>query len=92
MPPPFARGSLKISRSADGWKLVWSKEGQDGVKVFRRKTGETNWLYLATDMRSPYIDTEEGLAGEHEYYVHLLHDDQLVGLPSDIVTAGHGGR
>lgn len=84
--------TLKIVRCADGWKLIWSKEGQDGVKVFRRQRGQTAWLYLATDMRSPYIDTEEGLVGEYEYYVHLLHDDQLVGQPSDIVTAVHGGR
>lgn len=84
--------TLKISRTADGWKLDWSKNGQDGVKVFRRKAGETAWTYLATDMRSPYIDTETGLSGEYEYYVHLLQDDELVGMPSDIVPVVHGGR
>ena len=84
--------TLKIGRTADGWKLDWSKNGQDGVKVFRRKAGETTWTYLATDMRSPYIDTETGLSGEYEYYVHLLNDDKLVGQPSDIVPVVHGGR
>lgn len=72
-----------IASSADGWKLTWTKEGQDDVKVYPRKVGDATWTY---------IDTEKGLVGDYAYYVHLLKDAALVGQPSDIVSAVHGGR
>ena len=85
--------SLEIRDSAEGLVLKWSKDGQDGVQVFRRATGSKDWgRMLAFDSRSPYIDTETGLSGTYEYYVQLMKDDRPVGQPSDIVAAMHGGR
>ena len=85
--------SLEIRDSAEGLVLKWSKNGQDGVQVFRRATGSKDWgRMLAFDSRSPYIDTETGLSGSYEYYVQLMKDDKPVGQPSDIVAALHGGR
>ena len=85
--------SLAIADSAQGLVLEWSKNGQNGVQVFRRATGAKNWgRVLAFDSRSPYIDTETGLNDSYEYNVQLMKDDQRVHQPSDIVSAMHGGQ
>jgi hypothetical protein len=88
--PAGLQPSLAATPGPEGFVLKWSKKDQDGVKVFRRKAGETAWTYLAFDSRSPYIDTEIGLTGTYEYYAQLMKDDKPVGKASDIVTAVHG--
>ncbi len=91
--PATLKPSLDIRPSAEGLVLKWSKNGQDGVNVYRRAAGTKDWgRVLAFDSRSPYIDTETGLTGTYEYYVQLMKDDKPVGQPSDIVKAMHGGR
>jgi hypothetical protein len=87
--PATLKPSLKTMPSAEGIRLDWSKNGQDGVEVFRRPAGTPAWTKLAFDSRSPYIDTETGLTGAYEYYVQLLKADRPVGQPSDIVVARH---
>jgi hypothetical protein len=90
---PSLQPTLDIRDSAEGLVLKWSKNGQDGVNVYRRAAGTTDWgRVLAFDSRSPYIDTETGLTGTYEYYVQLMKDDRPVGQPSDIVAAMQGGR
>ena len=88
--PSTLQPTLKHVFSPEGIRLDWSKNGQDGVDVFRRQAGDTAWTKLAFDSRSPYIDTETGLSGPYEYYVQLLKADKMVGRPSDIVSALHG--
>jgi hypothetical protein len=91
--PAALQPTLEIRDSAEGLVLKWSKKDQDGVNVYRRPAGTTDWgRTLAFDSRSPYIDTETGLSGTYEYYVQLMKDDRPVGQPSDIVAAMHGGR
>lgn len=91
--PATLQPTLASRNSAEGLVLNWSKNGQDGVQVFRRAAGAKDWgRPLAFDSRSPYIDTETGLSGSYEYYVQLMKDDRPVGQPSDIVEAMHGGR
>ncbi|WP_046242687.1 hypothetical protein [Hymenobacter terrenus] len=91
--PTTLRPTLEIRDSAEGLVLKWSKDGQDGVQVYRRAAGAQDWgRPLAFDSRSPYIDTEINLVGRYEYYVQLMKDDRPVGQPSDIVAAMHGGR
>ena len=91
--PAALQPTLAIHASAEGLVLKWSKDGQDGVNVYRRPTGAKEWgRNLAFDSRSPYIDTETGLTGPYEYYVQLMKDDRPVGQPSDIVAAMHGGQ
>ncbi|WP_210516268.1 hypothetical protein [Hymenobacter terricola] len=91
--PATLQPTLAISDSAEGLVLKWSKNGQDGVNVYRRPAGTAVWgRVLAFDSRSPYIDTETGLSGSYEYYVQLMKDDRPVGQASDIVAAMHGGR
>ena len=89
--PALHRDSLKPTLrqrpSAEGIRLDWSKDGQDGVEVYRRPAGTAEWgRSLAFDSRSPYIDTEAGLHGTYEYCVQLMKDDKPVGERSDIVT------
>ena len=82
--------SLKVGFSPEGIRLDWSKNGQDGVEVFRRPAGTAAWEKLAFDSRSPYIDTETGLLGSYEYRVQLMKADRPVGKASSIVVARHG--
>ncbi|MDB5269283.1 MAG: hypothetical protein JWP58_2323 [Hymenobacter sp.] len=91
--PATLQPTLEIRDSAEGLVLKWSKNGQDGVQVYRRAAGTEDWgRMLAFDSRSPYIDTETGLSGSFEYYVQLMKDDRPVGEASDIVAAVHRGR
>ena len=91
--PATLQPTLEIRDSAEGLVLKWSKNGQDGVQVYRRLAGTKDWgRALAFDSRSPYIDTETDLSGLYEYYVQLMKDDRPVGQASDIVTGVHGGR
>jgi hypothetical protein len=83
--------TLQQRPSAEGIRLDWSKNGQDGVQVFRRAVGTADWgRPLAFDTRSPYIDTETGLRGRYEYYVQLMQDDKPVGERSAVVEVVHG--
>ena len=83
--------TLQQRPSAEGIRLDWSKNGQDGVQVFRRAVGTADWgRPLAFDTRSPYIDTETGLRGRYEYYVQLMQDDRPVGERSAVVEVVHG--
>jgi hypothetical protein len=83
--------TLQQRPSAEGIRLDWSKNGQDGVQVFRRAVGTADWgRPLAFDTRSPYIDTETGLHGRYEYYVQLMKDDKPVGERSAVVEVVMG--
>lgn len=83
--------TLQQRPSPEGIRLDWSKNGQDGVQVFRRAVGTADWgRPLAFDTRSPYIDTETGLRGRYEYYVQLMQDDKPVGERSAVVEVVMG--
>jgi len=83
--------TLRQRPSAEGIRLDWSKDGQDGVRVYRRVAGSPDWgRPLAFDSRSPYIDTETGLRGTVEYCVQLMKDDKPVGERSDVVVVRLG--
>lgn len=83
--------TLQQRPSAEGIRLDWSKNGQDGVQVYRRAVGTADWgRPLAFDTRSPYIDTETGLHGRYEYCVQLMKDDRPVGERSAVVEVVMG--
>jgi hypothetical protein len=76
-------------------RVRFKKTGFDGVNVYTRRKGETEWRFLARDTNSPYDDyselAKEGAAEVPEYRVIGVCKDEQIGLPSDAVTVTFGG-
>ena len=82
-----SKPELKISKVADGTQLTFSLKGFfSGVKIYRKRPTDTSFSYIATDLSSPYIDTDAQVNGT-QYYAYYLRGDHAVGLQGDIVTA-----
>lgn len=71
--------------------ISFNKQKMDGVKIFSKRTGETEFTFLAVDTASPYEDNRPklnaGTPEERQYYAFYLLDDEQVGQQSDILTA-----
>lgn len=71
--------------------ISFNKQKMDGVKIFSKRTGETEFTFLAVDTASPYEDNRPklnaGTPEERQYYAYYLLDDEQVGQQSDILTA-----
>lgn len=70
-------------------RISFQKSISDGVKIYTRRAGETEWTLLAFDSESPYIDTRENLAAGaemREYKAVYVIGDVEVGLESDVAT------
>lgn len=81
-----AKPVLKLSKVPSGYKITFGLQNFfDGVHIYRKRPEQENFRFLATDTRSPYIDTDEQVNGT-EYYAYFLVDDDEVGQQSDIVT------
>lgn len=83
--PDTEKPELKTEKVPSGWRLSFNlKNFFDGVKIYRKRPAE-DFVFLATDTRSPYIDTDEQEDGTQYYAFYLLGDDE-VGQQSDIKT------
>ncbi|HEX8652816.1 MAG TPA: hypothetical protein VF708_18515 [Pyrinomonadaceae bacterium] len=72
-------------------RIEFSKGGLDGVLIESRRKGEGDWINLATDHFSPYLDTRPPVAAGtpevREYRLRYLKRDEPVGEWSDIISA-----
>ena len=70
--------------------IVFNKQKMDGVKIYSKRTGETEFTFLAVDTASPYEDNRTklnaGVPEERQYYAYYILDDVQVGQQSDILT------
>ncbi len=76
-------------------RLKFTKKGVDGVKIYVRLRGETEWRLLIFDTNSPYDDhtplKTAGVAEVRECRAFgVLHDEQI-GHPSDIKSVTFAG-
>ena len=75
-------------------EITFTKLGVDAVNVYARLKGETEWLKLAFDSQSPYIDNrpiQPNKPETREYSaIGVLNDDEF-GQRSDIVAVTFGG-
>lgn len=74
-------------------RIKFVKNGVEGINIYHRKKGSTNWLFLARDTKSPYDDhiTLTNAQPEHwEYRAFGVLNDAEIGLPSDIVEIVFG--
>ena len=70
-------------------RISFKKSIADGVRIYTRRAGETEWTLLAFDSESPYIDTRENLgatAEMREYKAVYVIRYVAVGLESDVAA------
>nr|WP_321485230.1 hypothetical protein [uncultured Draconibacterium sp.] len=83
-----AQPVLKAKKVPHGWEFSFGLEGYySGVNIYRKRPGEENFSYLATDTRSPYVDNQQMENGT-QYYAYFILGDTEVGQQSDVVTVG----
>jgi hypothetical protein len=93
-PPQTITSTDKASATAeahgDTVRIRWKKGNLDGVNVYMRRQGETDWRRLDRDSHSPYDDrsplAKPGVPEVREYRVIGVIKDQEVGAPSDILS------
>jgi hypothetical protein len=76
-------------------RIRWKKGALDGVNVYMRRQGDSEWRLLGRDNVSPYDDTQPlaqpGVPEVREYHVHGVVRDQEVGAPSDLCSVLFAG-
>ena len=81
---------------SDHVQLRFKKAGADAVNLYKRKAGETEWLYLARDTNSPYDDWSElakpNVPEVWEYRAICVLGDEEVGQFSNVVTVTFSGQ
>lgn len=93
---PIERASAKPALRGifEGGKvrIHWTRGKFDGVNVYARRPGESEWRFLARDTRPPYDDPRVVAGVEvREYRAFYILNDEEVGQPSDSVTVTAGG-
>lgn len=89
------KGSLTVEIFGGVVRLKFTKRGADGVNIYHRKKGETQWAFLGRFTKSPYDDhitlTTPGQPEHWEYRSLGVVDDKEIGQPSDIIEILFGG-
>lgn len=81
-----SKPQVKAKKVPTGWELSFNLLGFfDGMKIFRKRPTDANFIFLAVDTSSPYIDTDAMVSGT-QYYAFFMLGDEQVGLQSDTVT------
>lgn len=96
---PFDVANYKTKLSTELYggfvRVKFRKLGADGINLYHRKKGTSNWLFLARATKSPFDDhivLETPNQPEHwEYRAFGVLNDAEIGLASDIVEIVYGG-
>lgn len=90
--PPTSEWKPVLKGKVDGEKVIieFGKEYSDGIKLMSMRGDETEFTFLSNDTYSPYFDTRPKLDSKkpesRKYQAWFILDDEVVGVPSDIVT------
>ncbi|MBK5286164.1 MAG: hypothetical protein JJE25_12255 [Bacteroidia bacterium] len=89
--PATAKPKVKLSLQGGNVIIEFNNPAEvDGVKIFSKRAGETEFSFLTIDTSSPYEDNRDnltpGTAEERKYYVFFFDDDRVIGLQSDEVS------
>jgi len=77
---------LKLRKVPSGWEISFNLMGFfTGVKIYRKRPGDASFAYMATDLSSPYIDTDTQVNGT-QYQAFFIRGDVEVGQPSAAAT------
>ena len=84
------KASAKAELRGGTVRIRWTKGRLDGVNVYMRRQGDSEWALLGRDTHSPYDDSsplgKAGVPEQREYRVVGVKKDLEVGAPSDIVS------
>jgi len=82
--------TLKYSIVGGTVVITFNKQQMDGVKIYSKRSSETEFSFLAIDTSSPYEDNRPrinpAVPEERQYYAYYFYSDQQVGQQSDILT------
>jgi hypothetical protein len=88
--PAAFKTTLKLTNFMGYVQIEFVKGKTDGVKIYARLQGQSEWTYLALDTRSPYIDNrplaQAGVAETREYIAYGVIDDTQLPTASDIFS------
>jgi hypothetical protein len=84
---PVLKGKALANGAAE---IKFTKGDSDGVNLYSQRDGDADYVFLARDTHSPYVDNRALLvAGKPEkrkYMARFLKNDQEYGLASDEMT------
>ena len=81
---------LKAYTIVDIVIIKYKKGRMDGIEIHSKRGDETEFIYLATDTRSPVKDTrpklDPAVPETRKYIAWYIYDDVQIGKPSNILT------
>lgn len=82
--PDTFKPVLELKKKDHGVEISFNKSQTDGVNIYRKMQGETDFTFLSRDTNSPYIDNKDIVSPiKIEYYAMAVIDDEEIGLESD---------
>lgn len=81
----------ELKSIVDGSQVIikFKKYGADGIRLYSKRAGESEFKFLAIDTSSPYTDSREkiehGKPEQREYYAFYFEEDLETGLQSDTI-------
>lgn len=93
--PATYKTALKVKSHPGYLTLKFVKKGAEGINLYTRIKGESEWKKLSFFAHSPCVDarplTETGKAENREYMCIGVKKDAEIGLQSDIVSVAFAG-
>ena len=93
--PATYKTTLKLSVAGGHVQIVFTKAGVEGLNIYTRMKGETEWKFLGHATRTPYTDprplAKAGVAEIREYMAMGEYKDLEIGQPSDVASISFGG-
>ncbi len=76
---------LKLRRVSEGVEISFNKSQTDGVNIYRKLEGPSDFQFLNHDTHSPYIDTKDmDKHATYEYMAWAVIKDEEIGIESHI--------
>lgn len=83
--PKTFKPAISLRRVSNGVEVSFNKSQTDGVNIYRRVSGDNNFMFLAHDTYSPYIDTKQmDNHATYEYQAWAIIKDKQIGIPSAV--------
>jgi hypothetical protein len=74
---------IVLRRVSNGVEISFNKSQTDGVNIYRRVSGDSDFIFLAHDTYSPYIDTKQmDTHATYEYMAWAVIKDKEIGKAS----------
>ncbi|MFO0575660.1 MAG: hypothetical protein U1A78_16815 [Polyangia bacterium] len=94
--PENIKPVLRAQHQGGQVEIRFTRGKLDGINLYVRKRGESEWRPLGRVTRSPYVDPTpvDAKSGSEirEYRAYGVRRDQEIGQPSDIVVVASGDK